>query len=77
MHPLTKAQSVLPGNVLTVDQLLQLRNTGSLFSLRKKCNSNGSQKAALCSLLGALDGCCVLSMPVCDDFCSIMSDVQN
>jgi len=29
-----------------------LRN--SLFSLCKMCNSNGSQKAALCSLLGAL-----------------------
>ena len=36
-------------NVLTVDELLQLRN--SLFSL---CNSNGSQKLAFHSLLGTL-----------------------
>jgi len=36
-------------NVLTIDELLQHRN--GLFSF---CNSNSSQKAALCSLLGTL-----------------------
>jgi len=36
-------------NMLTVDELLQLRN--NLFPL---CNSNHSQKVAFCSLLGTL-----------------------
>ena len=48
--------------------LLQLTN--SLFSLRKTCNSNSSQKAVLCSLLGTLstlDGLGMISMWVCDD----------
>jgi len=39
-------------NVLTVDGLLQLRN--SLFSLCKTCNSNSSHKVALLSLLSTL-----------------------
>jgi len=39
-------------SLLTVDELLQLRN--SLFLLCKMCNSNSSQKVALCSLLGTL-----------------------
>ena len=41
-------------NEISVHQLLQLRN--SLFSSCKTCTSNGSHKAALCSLLGTLSG---------------------
>jgi len=80
-HTLSE-KDVVNANIVTVHQLLQLRNI--LFSLCKMCNSNGSEKVALCSLLGilgTLDGHCMSSMLVCDDLGScvprILLDVQN
>jgi len=47
-------------NVLTVDEFLQF--ISSLFSLCKMCNSNGSQKAALCTPLCTLGELCTLRL---------------
>jgi len=65
---------------IDVYQLLQLRN--SLFSLCKMCNSNGSQKAVLCSLLGTLSVFWTAAVRVqcwCEITCIwwILPDVQN